>query len=493
MPQASTELNVILQQFAARYRGALLTKAGVLAGLGVGVLGVLGWRLHRLSLHPHWAVGVSAAIAVLLAGSLAWWLRRCWITAQGAAAHLDRTLGLQQRLVTAEEFAGASPAPALYPLLVEDVEHHYTGSRTRFPRPFDRAAGILAGLLIMLLFWPTAGGGPLHLAQLPGVARPPQPSPQEMPPQPQQDRQRQGQEGSGQQHSLSGQGSSGASSGSQSSQPQAQGQGNQQEASSGDRGRGQEGRGAAGSQARHSDGAAQDGNRAEGQEAGSRKQETTGTGQQAGDGQQGSADRAQSGNKQQATGDKGQATGDKGQGQANHTPQQAGENRETGQQGEQQSAALQQQTGHGNQQSLGNQETVKAEIQELLKEVSGELKQLQQQMDASKNQQQPNMGTSTDPNLYEPPMTLDGKAGSSLPIQLQTDTAQMNTQRRGSGTGRPSEMAARATPQTQAEEAQLANEPLEETPAERHPIPPEYRGAFERLHQQNPQPSETKQ
>ena len=126
----------------------------------------------------------------------------------------------------------------------------------------------------------------------------------------------------------------------------------------------------------------------------------------------------------------------------------------------------------------------------MLKEVSGELKQLEAQLAAAKDQPHPDAGSSTDPNLYEAPMALEQPQHTALPIQLTTDTAETEQQRPGGGVGRPSGKAAAATPQAQAEEAQLSEEPLEETSAARQPIPSEYRGVFDRLHRQRQEPTE---
>ena len=166
-------------------------------------------------------------------------------------------------------------------------------------------------------------------------------------------------------------------------------------------------------------------------------------------------------------------------------------NVEGGQQSAQQASMAQQQSGSGAGQSSVGQDALKADIQQLLKEVSGELKQLQAQMDAS--QHQPQIGTSSDPNLYDAPTPVDTTTGSALPIQLQTDQATTKTPRPGSGVGRPLGEVSAASPQAKAEAAQLSDQPLEETPVPREAVPPEYRPIFDRLHQQTTQPSEKAQ
>jgi len=163
----------------------------------------------------------------------------------------------------------------------------------------------------------------------------------------------------------------------------------------------------------------------------------------------------------------------------------------------------QDQAGRGGGQGLGSQDATRAEIQQLLKEVSGELKQLEAQLAAAKDQPHPDAGSSTDPNLYEAPMALEQPQHTALPIQLTTDTAETEQQRPGGGVAPPPAYSPEAnprpsgpnagggaSPQAQAEEAQLSEEPLEEIPAARQPIPSEYRGVFDRLHRQRQEPSE---
>jgi len=142
-------------------------------------------------------------------------------------------------------------------------------------------------------------------------------------------------------------------------------------------------------------------------------------------------------------------------------------------------------------QSAGDQEALKGEIQHLLKEVSGELKQLQAQLDSTKSTSQPDAGTGTDSQLYEAvPTPLDPSGHTPLAIQLQTDTAEVKTPRPGSGVGRPSRTASSDAPQTPAEAAQLSEAPLEESSSVRQTVPPEYIGVFDRLHRQRTPPQQ---
>jgi len=125
---------------------------------------------------------------------------------------------------------------------------------------------------------------------------------------------------------------------------------------------------------------------------------------------------------------------------------------------------------------------LKADIQQLLKELSGELKQLQAELEAKQsNQPNPMPGTTTDPQLYDAASQLEQAAGSRLPLQLDVDTQPTATKRRGGGVGEPSNEVADALPQQQPEDVTLSDQAAQEQGAARHAIPPEYRPVFERL------------
>ena len=458
----ATTFSDVLQRFTARYRARLLLKAGVLAALGAGVAAVLAWRLHRLQAGPAWAVGVPSLLGLAAAVALSGWLRRRWLSRQGGAAYLDRVLGLQQRLITAEEFAHAAQPPLLYPLLIEDVAHRVVAQGVRFPKPWDRTAMALAALLLALLLWPVRGGSVLQqLAQLP---RPTPPSiPPEMPPPPEGERG--GPDAS--QHR-----SKGASGGSHQPQPSQQGQSSGQPgpstqgestASPSQEGRGQEGRShdASGSQPtadRSGDGQGQ-GSTADASRAGERGAQQAGDASSPQEGEQGSEARGRS----DEPGQQAQPGGAQ--------PHQAAA-----------SASAEAPSGGGGQ-SSADQAALRAEIHELLQEVSGELKQLQAQLAEAHGDTAPDPGTSTDPDLYEAPTPLGPEAGdgSALPMSLGTDAAETRSTRPGGGVGEPSDVVSSDAPRAQAEDAQLSDTPLEERAAGRQVVPPEYREVFDRL------------
>ena len=126
----------------------------------------------------------------------------------------------------------------------------------------------------------------------------------------------------------------------------------------------------------------------------------------------------------------------------------------------------------------------------MLKEVSGELKDLQAQLAAAQDRVSPQAGTSTDPNLYEAPTSLDPRRGASVPMSLGTDAVPTSRVRSASGIGQPSGEVLRTGPQQRAEStAQLSDTPTTETPTARQVVPPEYREVFDRLHRQEPTPT----
>ena len=126
---------------------------------------------------------------------------------------------------------------------------------------------------------------------------------------------------------------------------------------------------------------------------------------------------------------------------------------------------------------------MKEEIQQLLKEVSGELKQLQNQLELSQqNQPPPAPGSATDPDLYGESEKLDPAKGEEVPIQIQPDEAPTKTPRAGGGTGASAKNEiGREGPRTGREDAQLSETPTAESSAEKQAIPPEYHDVFDRL------------
>jgi len=505
-----TDFPQFLHDVTRRYRASLIARTGLTAALSLGVCGALAWRLHRLHRSMIWSAGLPVTLALLAIGLLVWRLRRRWLFAATAIAQLDRALGLQQRLITAEEFARAQEKPALYPLLLEDLARRASEARVRFPRPLDRSAGTLLVALMVLLLWPH-----LHeasrgvLTQRPSTSGSQDPHHEEPPPVPDSEEERQpggssSDRDSADQSTASGagapqsststgasqDGSSGASSDGQTGQdgrsknpspqtdsqgrggtgqqPQAADHGSDRQESR--RARAQPGAESASHAADARAQAAEEGARSE-----PRAQPSPSSQAGAGDPQQASRRTAQSAHQKGAAHQQA-ARATSASDAASSAPPEAGQSSSQASQGR---AAA---PGAGGQGQSGGEDALKAEIQQLLKEVSGELQRLETQLAATSNDANPTAGTSTDPNLYESAMPLDGAPQGSLPIQLRTDQAPTRAQRPGSGVGAPSGEAARASPQTAPTEAQLAEAPLEEPPVARQTVPREYQSVFDRLH-----------
>lgn len=517
-----TDVTEVIQRFTSGYRKTLLAKTGILAILGLGILAALAWRLSALDLSAAWRLGVPGAL--ILGGLLAlvWWLRTRWVSVRASPAYLDQAFGLQQRLITAAEFARMSPPAPLYPMLVEDTVHRLSDAPARLPRPLDRTAAALALLLFLLLAWPLGGRSPLQrLAQLPQMT-PPSPSPTPPPPPSPELPQRQeessssaqqdaqgssglpapprlaspseaggAQAGGSEQSTASGsdQSSSGgesngpqdASAGASPSAPSDQQAGGQQD--SAQQGQSQSRAGSVGQQEPSPTGGrtSSDQQRAAVRDPGQRGWEdaskpSSGTGERGDRGSERAGSQQQGRQSAQGSGAQGtQPSGESAQRQAGARGGQGdqGQPGAEGRQGAQLASA-----------SSGNQDALKAEIQQLLKDVSGELKQLQAQLANADGQTHPNAGTSTDPQLYEGASSLDQSRGESLSVTLPTDTAPTAAKRPGGGVGRPSGEVAHASPSAAPEEADLSETPTEEPGATRQVVPPEYRSVFDRLQQQ---------
>jgi hypothetical protein len=490
---ASPELIDRLRQFVARYRTALLVKAALLGGLGLAAAAALGWRLMAARPGAAWSLWIPAALALGWAAWLTAWLRRVWIAPRRGAAYLDEQLGLQQRLVTAAEFSDRPTPPPLYALLVEDAASRVADLEQHLPRPWDRSAGILTVLLAILLLWPLAGRLHPQLASL--LPTPPSPTPDGMTPPPpdapqQQDQNNQSGGGGTNQNQNQSQGSdpnqgqgqnpssqnpSDSGAGSQQSQQPSNGTGQESSASQ-QGGSGQQGQQGGQQQAQSGDGQKQAGGK-----------------QSTGNGERGTGnDRQGQGQGQQRAGNGTQGTGSEQQGEGAGQQQQvaqSGSSDRSGQTGQsgtssgQQADSAQSQRGGkgGTGSSPGDQEALKAEIQQLLREVSGELQELQQQLAAAPPQNVSTPGTGTDPKLYESPMPLTPQTGAPLSIQLPADAIPTSAPRPGGGVGAASREVLREGPSARPEDAQLSDQPLEEPPSDRQVVPPEYRSVFDQL------------
>ena len=496
---SAPELSDVLRHVSARYRAALLANVGLLAGLSAGIIALAAWRLHALAAPLRWVivgVGVSAAAAAI---GLGWRMRRRWISSASTVPHLDRVLGLQARLTTAAEFAHRTPPPALYGLLVDDAARRFSTGQVPFPRLIDRPAIALAVLLLLLLCWPGRGSLPMQLAQLPATV-PPLPPPPPPPDQPPPDQQQQHDQQKDQRPHEKQQPSSGQSQPQQGQQPQSQsgsqgqqpstGQGQQQDQPSQSQSGGQgkpDQHPHAGQQA--SSGQSHGGQQPPSGQPHAQQQPSSG---QPHEKQQPSTGQPQDQRSEQR--DTSKSSGDR-ESQSGSGARPASASADARQSNTAQS------TGSGSQQRPGDQsglsqgeqapgsgsgqqtDATRAEIQQLLKEVSSELKQMQAKLSEANDQPAPEAGTSTDPELYGAAESLARPSGEVMPIHLETDTAPTSAQRPGGGTGQAGGEAASASPKIAAEDAQLSEQPREETAANRQTIPPEYRSVFEQLQQ----------
>jgi len=511
---ATHEVSALIQRILAEYRRRIALRTGFVMALSLGCLAAALWRVWRAGVAWPWlaGLGLAGAAAVL------WWRQRMIARSDRADAvdapvALDRALKLEGRLMTAAQFAASEQPPSLYPALIQDPALSLSSVSRHLPRVVDRRACAVAALLLLLLAWP-GRTSPLRqlLAQMPLTPPPPHPPAPEPtqppPPPPQQDQQQQQhqqQQSGQQQQQQSGAGgqsrpetSDGGRGQQQQNQPQQQQssgsgqqqgdrqqqesggadqqqqQGGQQPEKPGESGQGRQ------DQQRDAKPSEKSGDRAQGKQGEDRgqrgQQQRDGAGER---GQAGGDQQAKTGSQQQAQQAAGQQ-GSKAQRQSGQRDQPRPESADAGRGQQSEAGGQQQAAGGGQPMSSAQQEALKADIQKLLKEMSGELKELQMQLDP-KQQQRPTAGTQTDPELYEAPSPLDAARGSQLPIQLNTDAKSTAAQRKGGGAGDASDQAVSAAPQQQPEAAELSAQSGHEQGVQRQAIPPEYRPVFERL------------
>ena len=535
-----TDPQHVIQQLLARYRQRLRLRRVSTGVAAVGCLALLLWRLARIGMAPAWLTALAVAGLAGVGSWQLWLAKGTRHTGLSAARDLDRVLALQERLTTAEQFSRSTTPPLLYGELLKSTEQSLEMAQARLPRWYDRTGIALAVLLLLLLLWPQPRASMQRLAQKPPEASPrssaeskssepdrtepseqsssrdqqrsssqPQPSGTGQPSQGQQGSGAGGQSGRSQasQGGQAGQ-QSGQSGTSNSDQGQSPSQSSGMNPSQGQSGQGQPQTSAGGTP--------QGQGSAKGTTQAAAGQKQTGTAQQAA--ANAAADRGgQSASKtgatptgaaQQTAKQNGQASGKANQSGAGATGQQRaasgeGNHQDQGQQANQRRDTGQGQQGSGTEKQLAeaqqgasnrpgesggagptpSQEALKADIKQLLKNLSGELKELQAQQLQNLPAQvsNPAPGLSTDPQLYGDPMALERATGAAMPIQLEADTEATSAARRGGGLGQPSGHISQAAPQQQSEDATLSEQQTEEQGVQRQAVPPEYRPVFERL------------
>lgn len=440
-----TNVTEVLHQLLVRYRRGAALHVGLSTSLGLGGVGLVVWRLWLNGVrHP--VLGGVAAAGLL--GVAAWqWrvLRRERLNRRQLVAQLDEALGLKARLLTAVEFADAPEPPALYARLLEETTSTLPEAFRRLPPVVDRRMVALAAVLLLLWLWPRSSTRLTQVAMSPPSMMPPPESP---PPSPEQRQDR----------AASSQNQTGAqSNGSQDSRGSQTSQTSPSQSTRGSQPDARQAQQQSSAQANASSGS-QDQKRQSAQQQASASA---------------SEQREQSGR-----------AGQTGQASASASQDRDGAARESG--AKQQMAKLSQAAGAQQAGSSAQQELLKADIQQLLKELSTELKQLQTELEAAQRQDHANPapGTSTDPNLSGDSAQAKQAAGNRLPVQLEVDTQPTASTRRGGGVGKPSTEVADALPQQQLEEATLSDVRTTETGVAPQSIPPEYRPVFERLSRQ---------
>lgn len=479
-----------IQRYTARYRSAVLGRSAVWLVLIAAGTFVLWWGLRQWFPDPRISALIPAALAGAGAGFTYWWAQRHWVTTRQSAASLDKALGLQNRLVTLEEFAQADPRPELYAQLEEDAQRALDPDRVPAPQVLDRTSLVLALILLLLMVLPVRGRSALQqLASLPkelqSKSQPPSSSDRSPDQQDQQQQQAQDQQesgGSGQQQAKGGEsqqdqsqdGRQAKNDPSKSHQAKADA-GTPDQPSGGDQ-KNQSPSGDQGKQQQAKGGQSASDQQPSGQQEGGRPSDQAG--EQKGQGQQ------------QAQGQQGGQQG----GQTGQAQQQSAQGQSQGSGMQQQASADQQQTqqgggaGQGMSQPTAQQEALRAEIQQLLKEVSGELKDLQRQLAQVQAEPIPNAGTESNPNLYEDAMQLDPLTGTPVPIAITPDTGKTSAPRKTEGVGEAGGEVSTDAPTSQSEDATLSDAPVDERAVNRQVVPPEYRDVFDRMNRPAEEP-----
>lgn len=493
-------LETFLKGFLLRYRRRFLLQAGLRLIIGCVAIGLFAYKLSQFQVPAILSIGLPVLLGISGLFFLCRWISHRWISRNAAPAYLDRTLKLQQRLVTVAEFAKDKKQSSLYHLLVEDTTHNLSDDQGHMPRPFDKTAALLALALLLVWLWPADSSEQLQIAQKTEDPSFPDQRKQdtsdqrdqnsESAPQSQgsdssNDQQSGGQSGADDQmgeddspQDKESQGSDPTSSeGSQGNQEDSQqqdstangkmanqsGQNNQQQRANKDS-----------SSARSGSSSADQSQQQQAEEKNSRDGQSRA---QANQQSASSQDKDQSRQKTSASDSRSERSR-----QSSSTRDQGSQSMQTAQRsGKQPSQGSQQNSGL----SAAQQQAMRAEIKELLKELSAEMEAFHKQLAEAPEAAYPEAGTSTDPDLYERAMEIERKIqAQALPMTLATDDKESGSMRKASGIGESSEEVSDAAPQMSRDNARLSGESAPVQAVERQPIPPVYQGVFENLEKQ---------
>lgn len=508
--QPPNDLTQTIRQVLARHQRQVIRRSLIAAGLTLACLAMGWWRLSAAGASTVWAVALGTAGLTLLILWQGFLIRRDWLSAAALTMQLDRAFGLQARLVTAAEFADMAEPPPLYDVLIQETQQTLSGVASRLPRATGRSTWVLAAVLLLLWLWPHRGAALQQLAMRPPQLPAPIP-PVPPPPAPPQDQQHQQGQQDQQQPRQASSDSSRSSSGSQGQQPQPspshgasgqqaasqqqpQGGSSKSSSSASEKGASEQARGQGGQpqpQGAQAD-AAGGGSRDTGQAKPHDGAEPSASQQQQSSGGEPRQDKPSSGDQQPSAAGASQ--------RAKQPARQEDRAAGGGAGGDQQKAASagSKQASGGAGSSSANagtspgdaavQAALKGDIQQLLKELSGELQTLQAQA-AQTPSDQPHAlpGTATDPKLYDDtaePLASNA-GGRPLAIALKADAQSTSKTRPGGGTAPPSGEVSGASPQQSEEAVALAEPSADASAVHRQAIPPEYQPVFERLSQRH--------
>jgi len=462
-----------LHALVRRYQRALLAKGGLLTLVGAALVAVLAWRLAHTQAAAVWSMLLPTIAGLAGAAALWMWWKRHSLSRATTIRQLDDTLGLEQRLITLEQFERTAHPPLLFPLLERDTQQRCSAGPQRVPRLMDRTSGLLTVALLILLLWPGAGRLPVPFAPRESPAESPTPPDRESPPPPPEPSESSAESEDSESAPAPGQSSSSPPSAPSDQQPADEGTGDSDQPSEDASSQGEDG--GRSPQASEGDGTDQSSQGQPSSDAGDQRRDAS------------SAGRTDTSSQEQAAG---QPREQQPSRSAESSSERASGGRDgQGAQAEQRQAASEDGGRDQAGRSFGKQQALRGDIKELLEELRGELQTLQAQLEARQDEfSSGEPGTASDPELYDAAESLEQGALGQRALPLQTDAEPTTSMRPGGGFGGPSDEIAEAVPQQQPQAAQLSDQPHEELAGHRMVVPPEYRAVLETLRQRDQQP-----